>query len=296
MQKRMDRLDWNDLQTFLAIAEAGSLSAAARTLGVTQPTMGRRLKALEARAGARLLEAIPRGFVLTGLGEATLDHARTMRAAMDAAERTISGRDMRLEGMVRITTVEILASAVVLPAIQAVRAEHPGIGFALVPATRALSLSRREADIALRVAPFEGQSLIVRRVGTLHHGLFASRDWARARPGLAHWQPVGPIVTVLEDQQHLPQVAWFHERFAAAEIAMRTNDRAVMAEAAAAGVGIACLPSIVEGLFDGLAPIDSPDLPQPSPVWLGVHADLQHTPRIRVAMDAIARQCAAATL
>ncbi|WOE75937.1 LysR family transcriptional regulator [Alterisphingorhabdus coralli] len=289
----MNSLDWNDLQTFLAIAETGSLSAAARQLGVTQPTMGRRLKALEQRAGARLLQSMPRGFVLTPLGEQILGHAQIMREQMDSAERAISGGDMRLEGVVRITTVEMLAGEIVVPAMAALCQEHPGISLELVPGSRSFNLSKREADIALRVAPFEGQSLISRRVGYLRHRLYASVDRAARQPRLSDWPDDAPLLTVMEDQMHLPQIRWLHQKLPNAQICFRSNARHLQAQAAAQGLGLALLPELVEQIVPGLARIESDDLPDHPPVHLGVHRDLRDTPRIRAAMDAIIARAAA---
>ncbi|MEO1044126.1 MAG: LysR family transcriptional regulator [Pseudomonadota bacterium] len=283
----MEKLDWNDLQTFLAIAEAGTLSAAARRLGVTQPTMGRRLKALEQRAGARLLQSMPRGFALTPLGERVLAHAEAMREQMDAAERAISGGDMRLEGVVRITTVELLAGHIVVPAMAELCQQHPGISFELVPGSRSFSLSKREADIALRIAPFEGQSVITRRVGYLRHRLYASVDRAARQPHRSDWGGDVPLVTVMDDQMHLPQIRWLHQQFPEAHLCFRSNDRLLQGQAVALGLGLALLPELVEQLLPGLARVEIDDLPEPPPVHLGVHRDLRNTPRIRAALDGI---------
>lgn len=101
-------MDWDDLRTFLAIARHGTLSAAARSLSVTQPTMGRRLAAMEGRTGARLLQRLPGGYALTPLGETVLGNAERIEAEVLAAERTITGKDIALEGVVRLTTVDTL--------------------------------------------------------------------------------------------------------------------------------------------------------------------------------------------
>lgn len=110
-------MDWDDLRTFLAIARHGTLSAAARALGVTQPTMGRRLSAMEDRTGARLLQRLPGGYALTPLGETILGNAERVEAEVLAAERTITGKDIALEGLVRLTTVDTLAARIVTPAL-----------------------------------------------------------------------------------------------------------------------------------------------------------------------------------
>ena len=100
-------MDWDDLKIVLAISREGSLTGAARVLGLTQPTMGRRLAAFEAAMGARLLQRMPSGYVLTALGESVLVHAERIEAEVQAAERAMLGRDVALAGTVRVTTVDL---------------------------------------------------------------------------------------------------------------------------------------------------------------------------------------------
>jgi DNA-binding transcriptional LysR family regulator len=138
-------LPWDDLQSFLAIARHGTLSAAARALGVRQTTMGRRLIALETRAGARLLAKTPGSYVLTPAGEAILAHVERIEAETLAIERRISGRDIRLEGVVRVTTIEILAVEVLTPAFARLRQEHPGIVLEIAGSGSAIALDLQGA-------------------------------------------------------------------------------------------------------------------------------------------------------
>ena len=185
-------LPWDDLQSFLAIARHGTLSAAARALGVRQTTMGRRLLGLEARAGARLLTKTPGGYVLTPAGEAILGHVERIEAETLAVERRISGRDIRLEGVVRVTTLEILAVEVLTPALARLQRDHPGIALEISAEARSVSLTRREADIALRLVRLTQNDLAVRKVGDLSFGIYASAgslerhgppDFLRGAPG-----------------------------------------------------------------------------------------------------------------
>lgn len=278
-------MQWDDLQTFLAIARQGTLSAAARDLGVTQPTMGRRLVAMERRMGARLLQRLPGGYVLTALGESVLANAERIEAEALAAERTIIGRDVTLEGTVRLTTVETLADRVVAPALARMQCTHPGIVVELVPDIRTLSLSKREADVALRVTRFEGHEIFARKAGALAMGIYAAPRWldrldsADAR-----------LITVLEDQEHLPEARWLRELYPLAQPGFRSNSREVMQAAAVTGAGIAALPRFRGDTEAGLVRLntDTPDLIRD--IWLGVHADMRHMPRIRAVMDAILAQ------
>lgn len=275
-------MDWDDLRTFLAVARHGTLSAAARALGVTQPTMGRRLAAMEARTGARLLQRLPGRYALTSLGEAVLGNAERIEAEALAAERAITGRDVALEGVVRLTTVDTLAARVVTPALAALQSRHPGIVVELVPDTRSLSLSKREADIALRMTRFEGHEVAARRVGKVAIGLYASHDWAeRAAEGNVR------LVTVLDDQAHLPEAKWLRQQFPDAPVVFRSNSREVQLWAVQCGMGVAALARYRADAEPGLIRLrtDLPDLIRD--VWLGAHVDMRHMPRIRATIDAV---------
>lgn len=275
-------MNWDDLRTFLAVARHGTLSAAARALGVTQPTMGRRLAAMEERTGARLLQRHPGRYALTPLGEAVLGNAERIEAEVLAAERTITGRDAALEGAVRLTTVDTLAARIVAPALAALQRRHRGIVIELVPDTRSLSLSRREADIALRMSRFEGHEVVSRRAGRLAMGIYATSEWA----GRLNEEPVR-LITVLDDQAHLPEAQWLQEIFPDGIVGFRSNSREVQLQSALAGAGVAALARYRADAEPGLVRLcqDRPSLVRD--VWLGVHADMRHMPRVRAVMEAI---------
>lgn len=275
-------MDWDDLRTFLAVARHGTLSAAARALGVTQPTMGRRLAAMEERTGARLLQRHPGRYALTPLGEAVLGNAERIEAEVLAAERTITGRDAALEGTVRLTTVDTLAARIVAPALAALQRRHPGIVIELVPDTRSLSLSRREADIALRMSRFEGHEVVARRAGRLAMGIYATPEWADR----LNVEPAR-LITVLDDQAHLPEAQWLQEIFPDGIVGFRSNSREVQLQSALAGAGVAALARYRADPEPGLVRLchDRPGLVRD--VWLGVHADMRHMPRMRAVMEAI---------
>lgn len=280
-------MDWDDLHTFLAITRTRTLSGAARTLGVRQSTMSRRLAALEARAGAHLLQRTPGGYELTPLGESVLGNAERMEAEALAVERAVVGRDAALTGVVRITTIDTLASLLLPVAIAELRARHPGITVEIVVDSRSLSLSRREADIALRMIRFEGNQLVARQVGHLRVALYASQDYLAAHGPLNSDGAGHAIISTLEDQSHLPEARWLDNRFPQAQVALRSNSRDVHGNAVRAGLGLALLSTLLAGAIPGLVEqVPSSEIPV-RPVWLGVHEDLRHMPRIRVVIDSI---------
>lgn len=275
-------MQWDDLHTFLEIARQGSLSGAARALKLTQPTVGRRLAAMEETLGAKLLQRTPDGFVLTPIGESVLQNAERMEQEAHTAERLIFGGDIKMEGDVRVTTVDTLASSFVTPALIALQKEHPDITVELAPATQALSLARREADIAIRMVPFSGSQIVQRKIGAIALNFFASPDYLSDADINAH-----RLISVMDDQSHLPEAVWIEEQFPTGTIKMRSNSREVIFLAAISGGGIALLPRFRADDDARLVRIqpESPDLKRD--IWLGVHSDMRQTPRIRATMDSL---------
>lgn len=279
-------LEWDDLRTFLAITRHGNLSAAARALKVTQTTMGRRLEGLHQRAGARLLQKTPTGFVLTVVGHSVLANVERMEAEALAVERTITGQDARLEGEVRITTVETFGARVLVPLFAELRRKQPGLVIELITDTRALSLSRREADIAVRLAQFEQQDAVVRKIGEMAFGLFASTEYLESSgaPDFKAGAPGHAVIALQQDLALLPEARWLDELTRLAEVVLRSNSRDAHLQAALAGYGIACLPKYLAS-STGLVEMPTRKDPLRRGIWTGVHRDTRHVPRIRIVLD-----------
>lgn len=288
-------LPWDDLQSFLAIARHGSLSAAARALGVTQTTMGRRLAGMEARAGARLLAKMPGGYTLTPTGESILAHVERIEAETLAVERRITGRDVRLEGVVRVTTVEIFAIELLTPAWAQLRRDHPGIVLDIQAEARSLSLTRREADIALRLARLTQNDLAVRKVGELGFGVYASAAYLEQNglPDFTTGAPGHQTILTPTEAMGLPEMTWFANLTRQASPAMHHNNRYGQRAAAEAGVGLVLLSRFM-GDGTGLVRLPTPLPPPVREIFLAVHNDIRHTPRIRAVTDVIAAAVRAA--
>lgn len=278
--------DWDDLRTFLTISRYGNLSAAARALGVTQTTMGRRLQALHDRSGAKLLDRTPSGFVLTPTGERILATVERIEADALSVERAITGEDVRFEGEVRITSVELIAANFILPSLCDFSRRYPGITIEVDVETRSLSLSRREADIAIRMAPFEQHEAVVRRAAELSFGLYASPAYLD-RHGAADWPNGAPghrLITLQQTLLHSPEAKRLAAVASAATVAVRTNSREGQLRAVQAGLGIACLPRFL-GDDTSLVLLPAAGEEPRRQIWIGVHRDTRHTPRIRAALD-----------
>lgn len=280
---------WDDLRYVLAIARHGSLSAAARVLGVTQPTVGRRIRAYEARLGARLFVRGPSGLSVTSIGRTMLAAVERMESDALDAERSAFGRDDGLRGSIRITASEWLAVRVLGPALAPLLERNAGLSVDIAAEGRHLNLGRREADLALRPRTFEHQTVYQRRVGRIELGLYASPAYL-ARTGATTFAAHGAGHALITMTEELGDVArtWLLTHAKAARIVARTNGREPMATLAVAGVGVACLPRIIGDATPGLRPL-TPPVPLPTrPLWLGVHRDMRHVPRVRATIDALA--------
>ena len=280
---------WDDVRFFLAIHRAGSLSAAAVPLGVTQPTCGRRLAALEASLGLRLFDRTPEGLRLTAEGATLLDAATAMeQSAHDLALRaTVKDRD--LEGVVRIATNEFFACSFLVGALPQVREKYPGIRLELVLSNDETDLLRREADVAIRFRP-EGyrptpELLVAQKLGDEPFVLVGTDHYLRRRGA-----PVDPAVlaghdVVVFSGRH-PAAAWCASAFRGATVVLSAPSLQVSVAAIAAGLGLGVVPRRGARHFPQLRPLSS--IIAHGTGWLVVHPALRHVPRVRVVIDTLA--------
>ena len=282
-------LDWDDLRFFLALARHGTLSAAAKVLHVSQSTVGRRLSSLEATLAVRLLNRTPEGYVLTLAGAAVRDKAERLEAEALSLERDVSGRDTRLRGLVRVTCAETMAAHVLAPSFARLHAMHPDVMIELIPNPRELSLSMREADVSVRLRQPEQHDLIVRRIGSIAFGLYATSEYlADHRPMdfddgcLAH-----RLITQLDDNQEMTQSAWLTDLASRAAVVLQTSSHEAAVLAAANGGGLACLARFRADGEARLIRLPVPTEPPSADILLLVHKDNRDTPRIRVVLTHI---------
>lgn len=281
-------LDWDDLRFFLSLTRHGSLSAAARELHVAQSTVGRRLASLEASLGVRLLNRTPDGYVPTQAGDGVRAHAERLEGEALALERNVSGRDMRLAGIVRITCAETVATHILAPGLATLHVRHPDIMVELFPNPRELSLSMREADISVRLRQPDQHDLVVRRIGDISFGLYASAGYLdrHGSPDFADGGAGHHMITQLEDIQDVTQTGWLTDLTPRAQVAMQTSSHEAAVAAALNGGGLACLARFRADREDGLVRLETPPVPA-ARIWLVVHRDNRQTPRIRVALNHI---------
>lgn len=287
MQLCMKRLDWDDLRLFLAIARAGTLTAAAERLQLSQPTAGRRLRGLEQACGVALFQRTPAGFRLTDEGAAMLPRAERMEEETLALERQFVGSDRALQGQLRLSSSDWFGRIVLAPHIATFVALHPQVTVELITDFRLLDLDRREADLVFRLAAFHGPDIVQRRFVHVLYGLFAAR---------AYLDRVGPDGAAADGARHrlvsmdsrfeaLPDVAWLRDRYPEARLSVRSNNREVQAEACRHGAGLAVLPRVMGAQY-GLEDLTrAGDEPPGRDIWLGYHADLKRLGRLRSMVD-----------
>lgn len=282
-------LNWDDLRHALAIAEAGSLAAAARALDVQHSTVLRRLEALEHRLGARLFERQRQGCVPTEAGELLVEQARRMRPGVDELARRIRGRDLALAGSVRLNT-SYIAMVYLLPGpLAAFSRAHPGIEVEVTEASALADLSRRDADLALRLSRVVPEHLVGRRLGEVRFRIYARRG----APGLP--QATLPLAQLLDFPwigYDRDRSATFFERWMRAHvpherIRLRVDLFHSMVSMLRTGLGVGLLPSFVEADEPELVAVSAPLEEIDTPLWLLTHPDLRSTARIRLFMQQV---------
>ncbi|NOX74776.1 MAG: LysR family transcriptional regulator [Alphaproteobacteria bacterium] len=286
----MNKFDWSLVQSFLAVAEDGSFSAAARSLGISQPTVGRQIAELERQMGTPLFQRENRGHRLTDAGGELLGHAHAMQVGAAQMSLAAAGQSQVLSGTVRITA-SVVVSHYLLPSIFAdIRRAEPEIELELNPSDATENLLFREADIAVRMYRPEQLDVITRKVGAQRFGLYASRDFIAA-----HGQP-----ETLEEFRNFDVIGYDRsdlmiEGMRAMGIAadrsyftIRCDNQTVYVEMVRAGCGIGVVAENVAAADDGLVRV-LPEVAIPDlPIWLTAHAALRSSPRIRRIYDLLA--------
>ncbi|WP_208278970.1 LysR family transcriptional regulator [Massilia oculi] len=275
-------MEWNDVRIFLAVVRSGSFGEAARTLGVSHPTVGRRIKALEDEAEQALFRRTRDGLVLTDAGDGVLALAESMENSALAMERRLAGNHERLEGILRISSAEWFAGYVLAPVLAELTRRHPAVVPEVIASYRLLDLSRREADVAFRLVPFSEPDIVQRRLMSIPYGLYGSADTASALQ--ADPASVG-LILMNTAQSHFPDVAWLLDRFPSSRRVFTSTSRAVQAQMCLRGMGIAVLPRPLGDALSGLQRIDLPDRPPSRDIWVGYHHDLRHMDRLRAMLD-----------
>ncbi len=275
--------DWSLVQSFLAVAESGSLSAAARQLGRSQPTLGRHIQTLEVSFSQQLFDRHPRGLQLSQAGSALLPMAREMQLQMYQLSLQAAGQSEALAGTVRITASVFAAHYLLPPILAEIRTKEPKIELELVPTDTSENLLFREADIALRMYRPSQLDVITQHIADLPLGIFAAKSYLvrRGHPRTAEdlWSHdlVGYDSNDLILRSML-DMGWPAQRSA---FAMRCDNQATYWQLVRAGCGIGFCQSSVARADDAVEELDLGVEIAPLPLWLTAHGAMRETPRIR---------------
>ena len=281
---------WDELRSFAEVSRDGSLSGAARRLGLTQPTIGRHIDALEAALGLTLFTRSPRGLTPTPAALALEPHVEAMAAAAAAFGRAASGEAAADRGAVRLTASEIIGCEVLPPILAAFHAQHPGIAVELGLTNRTEDLARRDADIAVRMVRPTQTGLVARRIGASRLALFAHRGYL-ARFGeprsLADLKNHG-VIGFDRDNRSFRSAGEFAKRARREDFAFRCDNDLVQLAALRAGVGIGGCQENIARRTPELVPVLPNAIQHALEVWLVMHEDLKTTRRVRLLFDHLA--------
>jgi DNA-binding transcriptional LysR family regulator len=294
MDWRSVKFDWNRAKAFLVTAEEGSLSAAARALGMAQPTLGRQVDALEEELGVILFERVGRGFVLTPSGIELLDHVRAMGHAANRVSLIAAGQSQSIEGTITIAASEVYA-AMVLPAIIAkLRRAEPKIHIEIVASTKASDLRRREADIAIRNFQPSEPDLVAKKIRDVPARLYASPSClARlGNPKLPYDLRGADFISIDKSGVFLSGLNALGLNLTENNFPIVTESYLVMWELVKRGLGIGMLDGNI-GDAEPLVRRVLPDFePFMFPIWLVTHRELHTSKRVRVVFDLLAAELA----
>jgi len=291
--RMINAMDWDDIKVFLAVARAGSLGGAARALGQSQPTMGRRLTAFEAALGAPLFQRGAAGFVLTDLGEEVLGHAERMEEEALGFARRLAGQGDEPQGLIRVSSSDWFGLHVLAPVFAEFRQRHAGVCIELLTDSRLFSLARREADLVFRIRPFEGAEVVQRRLMTLDYALYGAPGQPEPTWGDGDGLSLITMDTAFAD---MPDVQWLARVLPRARVAMRSNNREVQAAMCAAGCGWTVLPRRLGDAHAGLRRADYSDAPPSRDVYVGYHRDLRRLGRLQKLLAHVVQRIAPVTM
>jgi DNA-binding transcriptional LysR family regulator len=283
-------LAWDDLLYVLAIGRTGSLSGAARELGVNHATVYRRINKVEEQLRVRLFDRQRDGYAPTAAGEAMIALAAEMDEDVVALERRLAGEDLRPTGTVRVTTTDTLISTVV-PMLSKFRVVYPEINIELVTGNQMLNLSRRDADVAIRPTTKPDESLVGRKLATLAFAVYGSSPYLAAVGG-SDLSRNHKWVGFDDSLSHLSSYVWLRQNVPADRVTFRSTAFMAIIEAVAQGMGLGILPCYLADLRPDLVRC-SELLPEvATDLWLLVHEDMRHAARVRAFVDFIAVEMA----
>lgn len=283
-------LDWDDLRFFLAVTRHRTLAAAAKHLHVTQSTVSRRLASLQEGMGVRLLQRAADGYVLTLAGESIRAHVERVETEALLVERAVAGHDVRLDGLVRVASSQLLMSHLLAPCFAALHARHRGILIEALPDLPGEPLATHDVEVAVRLRRFEHHDLVVRGIGAVAFGFYGCVAYLarHGEPDLGNGCAGHQLIALLDDPDLTAQGAWLAEHAGQAQVVLKADSYETQHWAASCGGGLALLPRFRADTEPALRRIGTPAPVPAAEIWLGVHREDRQVPRVRTVLDCIA--------
>ena len=283
----MNNMNWDDFRYFIATAETGSLTSAAKKLGSNQPTVGRHVDALESALGTKLFQRTVKGLILTEEGEFVLEQTKSIQSSVLKVQRKTQGEKVEFSGTVRVALPEGLCLEVLTPLLTEFYNQYPDINLVLNVSSGAANLTKGEADIAVRLFRPKDANLVVKCLGSMLLGLYASSDYIK-RYGL----PANDselknhrIISYGDQLSNLSENQWLIEHAGQSSSILCSDNTTTRLKATIEGVGISIQPQIFCEKNTELVPIlEQVELPSHK-VWMVYHNDLRHLGRIRAVVE-----------
>lgn len=287
----MNNQDWNQLKAFLETAETGSLSAAARKLGLTQPTLSRQVAAIEQSMGVTLFERVGKSMVLTPTGLDLLEHARAMGAAAEALSLAATGSSQAVRGVVSVSATDVVATTLLPPLVKKLHDQEPGITIDVIPSNALSDLLRREADIAIRHVKPEQPDLIARLIREATAYFYASESWVNAHGHPRSAEDAARLSFVGSDRsgQYLGYLRTHGLPLSEANFSCYADHSVAHWALVRQGMGIGVMMEEIALATPGMVRVLDDLPPVRFPIWLVTHRELRTSKRIRMVFDALAQ-------
>ncbi|MEA3411532.1 MAG: LysR family transcriptional regulator [Pseudomonadota bacterium] len=280
-------MDWDNIRYFREVVRAGSVSGAARRLGVNQTTVSRRVSALEDDLGNALFERSGKQWLITAIGERLIESAESMADEANTLERLVMADSQELGGLLRVTVADVCTQDLVMPVVRSFTEKYPDIDLEIIATPEELNLAAREADIALRTTDRPPPNLIGKRIGTLAYAIYGTRevlDRVNADPGSG----AVPCITWLGDGRTRP--AWIARSFPDTQRIYRTSELGLMMRMVDQGLGIAQMPCVFCDPNPLLHRVPAEFVEPGWGLWVLSHVDLRTTARVRIFRDFLVRE------
>ena len=274
---------WDDLRIFLCLAREGTLTTAAKALGISHPTVARRVRALERQIGARLFERLPDRFVPTAAGEELLADTESMEKAALSINRRSAGLSDTVSGVVRLSAGEAMA-ALIARHLPGLREQLRQIEFEVVESHMLANLSRREADLLIREQVPDLADIVTRKLGRVAYAIYAAHGFAMPRKPVLQSLP---WIGFDDAHNYMPGQQWLQKLLGEARPVIRSNNWLLVHEAVRSGAGLAVLPCYLGDPDRQLHRVGGVLTDVFADQWLLVHRDLRALPRVRAVMDAV---------